>query len=112
MVGAVTAAPDTPNPPHRSGAAMALSLHGAFAVLIAVLCGVVWIAAGGGEFWPVWVWFALAIPFAVHALVFDAKRRPPSADKALLIHAQATGIVAAILLVIYALTGFGTFWPA
>jgi signal transduction histidine kinase len=112
MVAPVSAAPDTPTAPPRSGAAMALSLHGAFAVLIGVLCAVVWAATGGGEFWPMWVWFALAIPFAVHALVFDAARRPPSGDKAFLIHAQATGLVAAILLVIYALTGFGTFWPA
>jgi signal transduction histidine kinase len=72
----------------------------------------VWGATGGGEFWPMWVWFALAIPFGLHALVFDGVRRPPGKDKALLIHAQATGFVAAILIVVYALAGFGTFWPA
>ena len=91
---------------------MALSLHAAFAVLLAVLCAVVWAATGGGEFWPIWVWFALAIPVAVHALIFDAIRRPPDREKAFLVHAQATGLVAAILLAVYALAGFGTFWPA
>jgi signal transduction histidine kinase len=96
----------------RSGAAMALSLHAAFAVLLSVLCAVVWAATGGGEFWPVWVWFGLAIPVAVHALVFDVRRRPADREKAVLVHAQATGLVAAVLLVIYALSGFGVFWPA
>jgi signal transduction histidine kinase len=91
---------------------MALSLHAAFAVLLAVLCAVVWAATGGGEFWPMWVWFGLAIPVALHALVFDARRRPGHPEKAFLVHAQATGLVAAILLAIYVLAGFGIFWPA
>jgi signal transduction histidine kinase len=113
MVGAVGAARDTSTAPApRGGAAMALSLHAAFSVLLGVLCAIVWGATGGGEFWPMWVWFALAIPVGLHALIFDAVRRPPSRDKALLVHAQATGFVAAILLTIYVLAGFGTFWPA
>jgi signal transduction histidine kinase len=91
---------------------MALSLHAAFSVLLGVLCAVVWGATGGGAFWPMWVWFALAIPFGLHALIFDAVRRPPGPDKALLVHAQATGLAAAVLLAIYVLAGFGTFWPA
>jgi signal transduction histidine kinase len=111
MVGAVGAVPDT-TVPRRGGAAMALSLHAAFAVLLCVLCAVVWAATGGGEFWPVWVWFGLAVPVSVHALLFDARRRPAQRDRALLVHAQATGLVAAILLVVYALAGFGVFWPA
>jgi signal transduction histidine kinase len=112
MVGAVGAVPDTTAAPQRSGAAMGLSLHAAFAVLLSVLCAVVWAAAGGGEFWPVWVWFALAITVAAHALIFDARRRAPDREKAVLVHAQVTGLIAAILLVIYALSGFGVFWPA
>ncbi len=116
MVGAVGAAHETGStsaPAQRGqGAAMALSLHAAFTVLLAVLCAVVWAATGGGEFWPMWVWFALAIPVAIHALVFDAVRRPPDREKTFLVHAQATGLVAAILLAIYALSGFGIFWPA
>ena len=91
---------------------MALSLHAAFTVLVDVLVAVVWGATGGGEFWPVWVWFGTAIPVAVHALIFDARRRPPSRTKALVIHAQATGIVVGMLIVIWALSGFGAFWPA
>jgi signal transduction histidine kinase len=91
---------------------MALSLHAAFAVLLCVLCTIVWGATGAGEFWPIWVWFGLAIPLAAHALIFDAVRRPPHREKAFLIHAQLTGLIAAILLAIYVLTGFGTFWPA
>ena len=91
---------------------MALSVHAALSILLAVLVAVVWAAAGGGEFWPVWVWFGLAIVLAIHALVFDARRRPPAREKALLVHAQITGLIGAVLIVVWALAGFGTFWPA
>jgi signal transduction histidine kinase len=90
---------------------MALSLHAAFTVLLDALLTVVWAATGGGSFWPVWVWFGTAIPVAVHALIFDAVRRPRERSKGLVIHAQATGLVAAILIVVWALAGFGDFWP-
>ena len=109
----MSAVPDTRTaPPRRSSAGMALSLHAALSILLCVLVAVVWAAAGGGEFWPMWVWFALAIPLAIHALAFDVRRRPPARAKALLVHAQVTGLIAAILIVIWALAGFGTFWPA
>ena len=91
---------------------MALSVHAALSILLAVLVAVVWAAAGGGEFWPVWVWFGLAIVLAIHALVFDARRRPPAREKGLLVHAQVTGLIGAVLIVVWALAGFGTFWPA
>ena len=109
----MSAVPDTRTaPPRRSGASMALSVHAALSILLCVLVAVVWAAAGGGEFWPVWAWFALAILLAIHALVFDARRRPPAPEQALLVHAQVTGLVGAILIVVWALAGFGTFWPA
>jgi signal transduction histidine kinase len=109
----VSAVPDTRTvPPRRSSAPMALSLHAAMVVLLCVLVAVVWGAAGGGEFWPMWVWFGLAVPLAIHALVFDVRRRPPAAEKPLLVHAQVTGLISAILVVIWALAGFGAFWPA
>jgi len=109
----VGAAPDTPTAvPQRDAGAMALSVHAALAVLVCVLVTVVWGLTGAGEFWPIWVWFALAIPVAAHALALDAARRPPGPYKALTIHAQATGLVAAILLAIWVLSGLGAFWPA
>ena len=91
---------------------MALSVHAALSILLAVLVAVVWAAAGGGEFWPVWVWFGLAIVLGIHALVFDARRRPPAREKGLLVHAQVTGLIGAVLIVVWALAGVGTFWPA
>jgi signal transduction histidine kinase len=91
---------------------MALSLHAALTVMLDVLVTVVWAATGGGEFWPVWVWFGTGIPLALHALLFDALRRPSEPLKAVTIHAQVTGLVGLILIVIWALAGFGAFWPA
>src|ERR687893_583307 len=106
------AAADTRGTPARSGAGMALSLHAALTVMLDVLVTIVWAATGGGEFWPVWVWFGTGIPLALHALLFDAIRRPREPLKAITVHAQVTGLVAAILIVIWALAGFGAFWPA
>ena len=107
----MSAAPQSTAEP-RTGAAMALSLHAAFTVLLDALLTVVWAATGGGSFWPIWVWFGTAIPVAVHALVFDAVRRPRERHKALIVHAQATGLLVGIYIVIWALAGFGYFWPA
>jgi signal transduction histidine kinase len=112
MVRPMGAAPESTTAAPQHGAAMALSLHAALTVLLAVLVAIVWAVTGGGEFWPIWVWFGLAIALSLHALVFDAVRRPPSPEKAVTVHAQVTGLIAAILLVVWALADSRTFWPA
>ena len=106
------AAADTRGTPARSGAGMALSLHAALTVMLDVLVTVVWGVTGGGEFWPMWVWFGTGMPLALHALLFDALRRPGEPLRAVTIHAQVTGLVGLILILIWALSGFGPFWPA
>jgi len=109
----VSAVHDSPaTAPRRTGASTVLSVHAALSVLLALLVLVVWAATGGGEFWPMWVWLGLAVPLAIHALWFDVRRRPPSREKPLLVHAQVTGLIGAILIAVWALAGFGTFWPA
>jgi hypothetical protein len=59
---------------------MALSLHAAMTVLLCVLVAIVWAASGGGEFWPMWVWFGLAILLAIHALAFSSGRASGTAS--------------------------------
>ena len=109
----MSAVPDTRTaPPRRSSAGMALSLHAALSLLLCLLVAVVWAAAGGGRFWPIWVWFGARDPARDHALAFDAAGVRLTAAKALLVHAQISAVARRILIVTWALAGFGPFWPA
>jgi signal transduction histidine kinase len=107
----VSAAPQSTAGPSQ-GAAMALSLHAALTVLLCAAVTLVWAVTGGGSFWPMWVWFGVAIPVSLHALIFDARRVPPGRSKPVAVHARVTGLVAGVLVVVWALSGFGPFWPA
>lgn len=73
---------------------------------------VIWTADGGGYFWPAWVWLVLAVPLAVQAAVRHGLGVPPG-RRALTLHGDLTGVIAAALLVIWFLAGAGpaSFWP-
>lgn len=84
--------------------------------MIGLLMFVIWAAAlagpGSHYFWPVWVWFGLAIPLAVqHAIRHGL--RAPRGQRLLSVHNALTGLVAVMLLVIWFLVGVGpgSFWP-
>ncbi len=80
--------------------------------LIVFVMVVIWAATGFGTFWPVWVWFGLAIPVAVQYAIRRAVKVPREWRK-LSIHAALTTVHGGILTFIWALTGFGfwLFWP-
>ena len=40
--------------------------------LVAFVVTAIW-AATGGSFWPIWVWFGLAIPFGLNARLSGAR---------------------------------------
>lgn len=88
-----------------------LALHGAIAVLAGVLVTIVWVATGAGAFWPMWVWFGLGTTVAVHALgrhgidVLEGRARPLS------FHAELTAFLVVVLLLVWAMSGGGRFWP-
>jgi signal transduction histidine kinase len=70
-----------------------------------------WAATGAGHFWPGWVWFALGVvlglQWSVHwALGAREGRRLLAAQAAVSL------VIFAADVMIWLLSGFGTFWPA
>src|SRR6478735_10745377 len=75
---------------------------------IVFLMVVIWLATGVGYFWPIWVWFGLAVQYAIRRAV-----KGPRQWRALSVHAALSCVAGAILTFIWVLTGFGfwLFWP-
>jgi signal transduction histidine kinase len=81
--------------------------------LIVFVMVVIWAVTGFGDyFWPVWVWFGLAIPLAVQYAIKRASAGPRQ-WRALNTHAALSTVAGGILAFIWAVTGFGIwlFWP-
>ncbi|MBO0820492.1 MAG: sensor histidine kinase [Nocardiopsaceae bacterium] len=72
----------------------------------------IWIAGDNPYFWPVWVWFGLAIPLAFQYAIRHG-RRAPKGHRLLAVHSAITCVIAGMLLVIWFLVGLGpgAFWP-
>jgi len=91
--------------------ALPLSLHVAFSLLIGIVMAVLWAATGGGYFWPIWIWQALALSVALDVVILRAQARRPGSERWLWLHGELSLTVAAYLVGIWALSGFGIFWP-
>lgn len=87
-----------------------LAAHTAASAAIGFLVTLIWGLTGAGYFWPVWVWFGLAIPLAIdfswwYSRQFEGRR------EWLALHMSLTAVASAALIMIWALSGGGTFWP-
>jgi signal transduction histidine kinase len=84
----------------------------AVAMLAALVVTIVWAATGFGPFWPVWVWFGLGAPFIFRTAI-RAAHGSPRRWRVLALQGALSGAVATILVLVWALTGFGfwLFWP-
>ena len=87
-----------------------LAAHTAISAGLGFLVTLLWGLTGAGTFWPAWVWFGLAIPLAIdfswwYSRQFEGRRRW------LALHLALTGVAAAALCLIWAMSGAGTFWP-
>jgi signal transduction histidine kinase len=91
--------------------ARGLDLLVSVAALLALVVAVIWGITGAGYFWPMWVWFGLAVPFAIYGAVRHALRAPPGRTRGIAVHGALSGVVGAILVAIWALSGLGLFWP-
>jgi len=88
----------------------ALAIHAAVSGLLGLLVTAIWAAAGGGYYWPVWVWLGLLIPLSLHFGLREAVRIAPE-KRGLAVQIVISLVVIGITIAIWALTGFGTFWP-
>jgi signal transduction histidine kinase len=91
--------------------ATALALHVTGTALVGFVLTMIWGLTGAGEFWPMWVWFGLAVPLTAHVALRSAWRTPPGRQRRLAIHGALSGWLGATLATIWALAGAGTFWP-
>jgi signal transduction histidine kinase len=87
------------------------SLMMSLAALVGFVVTVIWGITGAGYFWPMWVWFGLAVPLGTYAAVRHALQTPPGRTRGLAVHGALSGVVGAILVAVWALAGFGYFWP-
>src|SRR5262245_28787466 len=74
--------------PRRLAAREALALQAVISVLVGVVVSVIWgLTSGGGYFWPVWVWFGLAIPLALNAGTRFVSARTSGYARGVAVHA-------------------------
>ena len=56
----------------------ALAIHVTITALIGFVVTMIWGLTDSGEFWPMWVWFGLCIPLAVHGGLWSVWRSTPA----------------------------------
>ncbi len=88
---------------------LSLAVHAAISGLVGLLVTAVWAAAGGGYYWPAWVWLGLLIPLSLHFGLREAFRIAPG-HRAIAVQVVISLVVIGVTVATWALTGFGTFW--
>jgi signal transduction histidine kinase len=93
--------------------ANALPLHIALSALAGLVGTIIWAVTGGGYYWTAWVWLGVGIGVAVHAIIRFGLSRPASARHGLALHGMVTGLISAILVIVWGFTtdGVNGFWP-
>jgi len=89
----------------------ALSLQIALSAIAGFTTTLVWALVGGGDFWPRWVWFGLAVAVALHLVIRRALSSAPGPYRALRIQAEASALLVGVDVATWALSGGGLFWP-
>jgi signal transduction histidine kinase len=80
-----------------------------FGIFLGLAVTVVWAVTGAHYFWPGWIWFALALPFAFQGAIRIALGT--SGRRALAVHAAVSLVLALAGIVIWLLSVHGYFWP-
>jgi signal transduction histidine kinase len=107
-------APGAPPPGgHEAPPANALPLHIALSALAGLVGTIIWAITGGGYYWTAWVWLGVGITVAVHAIIRFGLSQPASARHGLALHGMVTGLISAILVIVWGFTTDGVrgFWP-
>ncbi|HET6831827.1 MAG TPA: histidine kinase [Solirubrobacterales bacterium] len=93
----------------RRAAALSLLLTGT--AVIGFACTVIWAGTGFGSYWPAWVWFAGLVPISLFWILPEITEGLEGRRLRLAVHAGLSAWVASILVLIWAFSGGGTFWP-
>lgn len=88
-----------------------LRQEAAVSAVLGTIALIGWGLSGGGYFWPAWQWFGLGLLLALQAAVRRGLREGPG-RRTLAVHGWVSGVLALALVVIWALSGTGAFWPA
>src|SRR5919197_6183654 len=89
----------------------ALAVQATVSGIIATAVTLLWAAAGGGSFWPKWVWLGLAIPMGLHGALYGARQVESRRARAIAVHGAISGVLSITLILIWAFAGFGFPWP-
>ncbi len=106
LLAAGVDAPEVSPAEQRQALRLHASLYGGLNALLVVI----WALTSRSYFWPEWTLIALGLPLAVHAWVVLGASR--TRWRALSSHAGATAFLALFFVLVWAVTGRGTFWPA
>ena len=94
----------------RRGRNMRFELHVCLALLAGLVVTIIWVATGG-YFWPVWVWFGLAVGVSLHAVAVRAWAARRDRERSFRVKVEFCALVAGYQWIIWALSGFGYLWP-
>jgi signal transduction histidine kinase len=89
---------------------VSLALHASVSGMVGLFVTVIWAAAGGGYYWPAWVWLGLLIPLGLHFGLREALPLAPE-RRWLAIQVVVSLVIVGVTIAVWALAGFGTFWP-
>ena len=90
----------------------ALPFSIAATAFVGVLVTIIWAAAGGGYYWPCWVWLGALIVVAPPAIDLHVRAQPPGARRWIVAHADTAVAVAGCVVLVWCFAGAsGPFWP-
>lgn len=88
-----------------------LAVHAAGSAAIGFFTTLIWGLTKGGTFWPIWVWFGLAVAFGLDLAWWHFRRFRSRRQAALALHMDLTALAIAVLISIWLLSGTGPLWP-
>ena len=98
-------------PLSRPDLSPSLPLHVSLALLAGLVVTIIWMATGGGYFWPIWIWLSAGLSIALDVVVLRTQAAQPGPERWVRFHAELSGTIAALLVALWLVTGLGTFWP-
>jgi len=89
-----------------------LSLQIAIGAIAGFATTVIWGMAGGGYYWPAWVWFGFGVPIALNVSLRWAWAQPKGFKRRISVQAAVSAVLWCSEVTAWVIAGRGgTFWP-